>query len=134
MVTASSEPGERASAEIESLLAAIPEDPFVAFVLADYLQDWDDPGLRLQGELLRLAYALTRSVGGPDRTDQEGRLRALLRQGMRSIGPYRRVQLGGGAALDFAWVPPGVFLMGSPDDEEGRVRSQEDEEEWRLRR
>jgi formylglycine-generating enzyme required for sulfatase activity len=116
------------------LLAGVPDDPLAAFVLAGSLEDQDDPRLRSQGELLRLVYALTRSTGEADRAEQEGRVRALLRQGVRPIGPYRRLELGGGAALDFAWVPPGVFLMGSPDDEEGRVRSQEDEEEWRLRR
>jgi len=124
---------DQASAEIRSLLAAIPEDPLVAFVLADYLQDQDDHAVRLRGELLRLVYALTRSAGGPDRAGQEQRLRILLRQGVRPIGPYRRLELDGEVALDFAWVPPGVFLMGSPDGEEGRPRNEEEAQGWRLR-
>ncbi len=34
---------------------------------------------------------------------------------------YRRVVLDDRTAMDFAWVPPGMFLMGSPDDDVGRV-------------
>ena len=47
-------------------------------------------------------------------------MRALLEQGVRAIGPYRRVVLDDQVALDFAWVPPGVFLMGSPDGDPER--------------
>ncbi len=121
MTTILSDPGELDSADIRSLLATVPEDLFAAFVLADYLEEQDDTARRLQGELLRLVYTLTRSVGGEIRTQQEERMRTLLEQGVRPIGPYRRVALDDEVAMDFAWVPPGVFLMGSPEDEEGRV-------------
>src|SRR5436190_10992615 len=106
--------------QMRALLAALPDDPLAAFVLADWLEEQDDPRRRLQGELLRLVYALTRSDGGAGRAPQEGRLRELLRQGVRAVGPYRQVDLGAGVVMEFARVPPGVFLMGSPEGEEGR--------------
>jgi formylglycine-generating enzyme required for sulfatase activity len=77
--------------------------------------------------LLRLVYSLTRRVDG-DRGPEE-RLRDLLRQGVRAIGPYRRVILAKGVAQDFAWVPPGAFRMGGPEDEE---RAEGDEEEEQV--
>jgi uncharacterized protein (TIGR02996 family) len=106
---------------LRALLAAVPEDPRAALVLADYLEEQLDPRRALQGELLRLVYTLTRSAGGSGRAGQEERLRALLEQGVRAVGPYRRLELGEQVVLEFAWIPPGVFLMGSPEDEEGRV-------------
>ncbi len=112
---------EPASPQMQSLLAAIPDDPFAAFVLSDYLEEQNDADGRLQGELLRLVYALTRSVEIEGRARREERLRTLLSQGVRAVGPYRRIELGEGVAMEFAWVPPGVFLMGSPPDEEGRI-------------
>src|SRR5262249_28454714 len=69
---------------------------------------------------LRLVYTLTRSVEVEGRARHEGRMRTLLGQGVRAIGPYRRVAVDDQVALEFAWVPPGVFLMGSPEDEDGR--------------
>jgi formylglycine-generating enzyme required for sulfatase activity len=94
---------------------------FATPVLADYLEEQNDSTRRAQGELLRLVYTLTRSVGGEERRRREDRLRVLLREGARAVGPYRRVVLDDRTAMTFAWVPPGVFLMGSPDDEEGRA-------------
>jgi formylglycine-generating enzyme required for sulfatase activity len=112
---------------LRSLLAAVPEDPFAALVLADYLDEQEDARQRMQGELLRLVYTLTRSIGGGGRPQQEERMRSLLAQVVQPIGPYRRVVLDDQVSLDFAWVPPGVFLMGSPEDEEGRVLSDEED-------
>jgi formylglycine-generating enzyme required for sulfatase activity len=60
---------------------------------------------------------LTRSVEVEGRTRREERMCALLGQGVRPIGPYRRVVLADQLAMDFAWVPPGVFLMGSAEGE-----------------
>jgi formylglycine-generating enzyme required for sulfatase activity len=110
---------------LDALLSAIPEDPMAAFVLADYLEDQGDQ----RGELLRLAYTLTRSIEVPDRPRLEERMRALIEAGVRPIGPYRSIPLSGvkrgflgfrkvivDASLTFAWVPPGTFLMGSPED------------------
>lgn len=38
----------------------------------------------------------------------------------RSPGTKRRVSLPNGAHMDFVWCPPGRFLMGSPESEDGR--------------
>jgi formylglycine-generating enzyme required for sulfatase activity len=104
---------------LDSLLAAVPGDPLAAFVLADYLEEQDDRQHRLQGELLRRVYLLTRTCQVHNRPRLEERLRGLIEQGVRPIGPYRQVDLGKGVGMTFAWVPPGTFLMGSPEDEEG---------------
>src|SRR4051812_20863202 len=106
---------ELASLQMQALLDAVPEDPLAAYALADFLEERGDP----RGELLRLVYLLTRSVEVERRPSREERLRALLAQGVRPLGPYRQVDLGKQVEMAFAWVPPGVFLMGSPEDEEG---------------
>jgi formylglycine-generating enzyme required for sulfatase activity len=113
-----SEPGQSDFADIRPLLAAVPDDTLAALALADYLEERGDAVRRLQGELFRLVYALTRSVEVQDRAGREERLRGLLAQGVRAIGPYRRIALDDQLAMDFAWVPPGAFLMGSPQYEE----------------
>ena len=73
----------------------------------------------LRGEVLRLVYTLTRSVEVEERAALEERLRTLLEAGVKPAGPFREVDLGG-EVLRLAWVPPGVFWMGSPEDEEER--------------
>jgi formylglycine-generating enzyme required for sulfatase activity len=70
--------------------------------------------------ILRLAYTLTRSPDVPGRQALEHRLIALLREGVTPVGPYCRVHLVETEWLDFAWVPPGSFVMGSPPGEQGR--------------
>src|SRR5262245_37122729 len=52
---------------LDSLLAAIPDDPQAAFVAADYLEEHSDP----RAELLRLVYTLTRAFKVPGRTQME---------------------------------------------------------------
>src|SRR5262249_26297770 len=118
MATILHDPGNF-GAQIAALLAAVPEDRLAAFALADCLEEQDDAGRRFQGELLRLVYTLTRSPEVAGRTQLEDRMQALLAQGTSPFGPRRRVMLDDEVALDFVWVPPGAFLMGSPDDEEG---------------
>ena len=39
--------------------------------------------------------------------------------GPRCPGETRTVDLGKGVTLDLVWIPPGEFMMGSPDDEHG---------------
>jgi uncharacterized protein (TIGR02996 family) len=98
------------------LLRAIQGDPQAALVLADYLEERADP----RGELLRLAYALTREIDVPRRLERERWLRSLLAEGVHPVGPYEAVTLAQGVELVLAWIPPGTFLMGSPPDEAGR--------------
>jgi hypothetical protein len=56
-----------------------------------------DPAVRaiVPGELLRLVYTLTRSVVVDGRAQREGRMRALLAQGVRAIGPFGPPDRGG---------------------------------------
>jgi formylglycine-generating enzyme required for sulfatase activity len=117
---------ETGDSTLRALLAAVPGDTVAAFLLADFLEEHVDARRGAQGELLRLVYTLTRSAQGEGRTRQEDRMRALLREGVRAIGPYRRAPLGDQVSMDFVWVPPGVFLMGSSESEEGRA-TREDE-------
>jgi formylglycine-generating enzyme required for sulfatase activity len=100
-----------------SLLAGLPDDPMGAFVLADYLEEQNDP----RGELLRLVYTLTRSVRVPGgRVRPEARLRQLLyEKNIRPITPLLELPLSKKVTLTLAWVPPGVFLMGSLARESG---------------
>lgn len=115
-----------ASDEIRTFLASIPDDPGTALVLADYLQEHGDANEQLQGELLHLVYTLTRAVEDERRTSLENRMRELLRQDVRAIGPCRRLVLSGKVVMDFTWVPCGTFLMGSPLYEKGRAPHKDD--------
>ncbi len=90
-----------------------PEDAASWSAFADWLTEQDDP----RGELLRLLHTLAQTVDVPDRPGQERRLRELLAAGGRHPGPLFTNSRG----MAFAWVPPGTFLMGSPEDEPERL-------------
>jgi uncharacterized protein (TIGR02996 family) len=98
-----------------------PDDPVPRLVFADWLEERGDP----RGELLRLTHALTQTIDCPDRRAREARLRALLAEGVRPVGPHWTNTLG----MQFAWVAPGAFLMGSPSQEPER---QDDETRHRV--
>jgi formylglycine-generating enzyme required for sulfatase activity len=101
---------------LQALLAALPDDPRTADILADFLEEQGDP----RGEVLRLVYLLTRQVKLPDRAGREKRLRELLYQKqVHPVVPTRQLALGG-ERLVMAWIPPGTFRMGSPPREKGR--------------
>ncbi|MEM7392340.1 MAG: formylglycine-generating enzyme family protein, partial [Verrucomicrobiota bacterium] len=55
------------------------------------------------------------------------RLKATLplRAVRRKPGQETSFDLGGGIKLVMVWIPPGHFQMGSPDDEEGRMKERE---------
>jgi uncharacterized protein (TIGR02996 family) len=93
-------------------LVAHPEDPTLWLILADWLEDQNDP----RAELVRLTWALSHEEGHPDFAVRQARVQALLAGGMRPVRP--RLTLGPG--LEFARVPPGSFWMGSPEDEAER--------------
>jgi formylglycine-generating enzyme required for sulfatase activity len=42
----------------------------------------------------------------------------------------KRVDLGNGVTMDFVWIPPGEFMMGSPTNEVGRS---DDETQHRVK-
>jgi uncharacterized protein (TIGR02996 family) len=94
-----------------------PDNSAPRLIFADWLEEQDDP----RGELLRLGHALTQSVHDPGRPAREARLRELMAAGIQPVGPHYTNSLG----MRFAWVPPGVFLRGSPP-EEGERRDDED--------
>jgi formylglycine-generating enzyme required for sulfatase activity len=60
----------------------------------------------------------------PERAGQQARLVELLGAGVRPCVPRKTVALGEGAEMEFAWIPPGSFLMGSPPEEEERYEDE----------
>jgi uncharacterized protein (TIGR02996 family) len=109
---------------LQGLLDAIVADPLandLYLVLADWLEEHDDPR---RSELLRLHRQLLATCCelGPD-PERDGwhlRIVELLEQGVRPCVPQRSVVLAEGVEMIFSFIPPGDFLMGSPDDEEDR--------------
>lgn len=97
---------------IHSLLQGLVELPDTALILADWLEDQDDP----RAELVRLTWQLQYEEEHPDFNIRQARVQALLMSGMVPVRP--RMILG--PDIELAWIPPGSFWMGSPDDEEGR--------------
>jgi uncharacterized protein (TIGR02996 family) len=99
----------------QAFLQAMLEDPrdlALRLIFADWLEERGDP----RGELLRLTHLLTQDTDQPNRPQMEDRLRALLEAGVQPVGPFWTNAIG----MKFAWIPPGVFLMGSPDTEPER--------------
>jgi uncharacterized protein (TIGR02996 family) len=94
-----------------------PEDNALRLVFADWLEERGDQ----RGELIRLLHTLTRSVEVPDRPKLEKRLRNLVADGVKPVGPFWTNSIG----ITFAWIPAGVFLMGSPNKEKYRSKSAE---------
>jgi uncharacterized protein (TIGR02996 family) len=98
----------------EVLLKALHDDPAddtARLALADWLQEHGDP----RGELLRLHVALRQKPAGADLAAGEARLCELLAAGVRPCVP----RLTNSVGMELALIPPGAFLMGSPDSEEG---------------
>jgi uncharacterized protein (TIGR02996 family) len=93
-------------------MRAEPDDSAVRLIFADWLEEQGDP----RGELLRLTHTLTHATDFPDRTACEARLHDLLAAGVQPVGPRWTNSLG----MHLVWVPPGIFLMGSPPQEPGR--------------
>src|SRR5437763_2529231 len=107
---------------LNDLLLGIVEDPLAEdryLVLADWLEEHDDPR---RAELLRLHRRLLATccepAEHPGRAGWQARIVELLGQGVQPCVPQRTLGLGEGVEMAFAWIPPGRFLMGSPEDEE----------------
>jgi uncharacterized protein (TIGR02996 family) len=92
-------------------IVAHPENPALWLILADWLEDRGDP----RAELVRLTWQLQYEPEHVDFAQRQARVQALLAGGMVPVRPRRTL-----AGIEFAWVPPGSFLMGSPPDEEDR--------------
>jgi uncharacterized protein (TIGR02996 family) len=106
----------------QAFLAAIsehPEEETTWLVLADWLEERGDP----RGELLRLTRRLMRP-GGADRPAREERLRQLLAAGVRPCWPVLTNSIG----MQFALIPAGTFLMGSPTDEDCHLEDEQQHE------
>jgi uncharacterized protein (TIGR02996 family) len=92
-------------------VVAQPDDPSLWLIMADWLEERGDP----RGELVRRTWQLQYEAEHPDFKTREGRVQTLLTEGIQTVRPRRA--LGG---IEFAWIHPGSFLMGSPDSEKGR--------------
>jgi uncharacterized protein (TIGR02996 family) len=89
-----------------------PADVSIRLIFADWLEEQGDA----RAELLRLLHVLTQELHPPERPTLEARLRELLAAGVEPVGPFWTNSIG----MRFACIPPGTFLMGSPEAEEGR--------------
>jgi uncharacterized protein (TIGR02996 family) len=98
----------------DAFLTAIGNDPAnasIRLIFADWLEEQGDA----RAELLRLLHVLTQEIHPPERPTLEARLRELVADGIEPVGPFWTNSLG----MCFSCIPPGTFLMGSPDTEEG---------------
>jgi uncharacterized protein (TIGR02996 family) len=100
--------------ELEALLAGIVSDPTEEtrwLVLADWLEEQDPR----RAELLRLHRKLLTSCcesdKHPERSEWQARIVELIGQGVRPCVPQRTLELPGGVAMTFSFIPPGSFLM-----------------------
>jgi uncharacterized protein (TIGR02996 family) len=108
---------------LEGLLQGIVAEPAAEdrwLVVADWLEEHDDPR---RAELLRLHRRLLATccepAAHPERAEQQARIVRLLAEGVAPCVPRLTVAVGR-VEMDFVFVPPGDFLMGSPPDEPGR--------------
>ena len=96
---------------IDILLEAVPKDPDAALILADYLEDQGDP----RHEALRTPYLYrNRPEVTPERQLAEQRMQQSLASGVVPLVPQYINPIG----MRFSYIPPGSFLMGSPDTED----------------
>jgi uncharacterized protein (TIGR02996 family) len=107
---------------LEGLLNAIVADPHNEvrwLVLADYLDEYDDPR---RAELLRLHRRLLATCCEPDqhpeRVGWHARIIELLAERVPPCLPEQTVELDRGVEMKFSFIPPGTFLMGTPAGEE----------------
>jgi formylglycine-generating enzyme required for sulfatase activity len=106
---------------VETLRQALvvdPADHMAWLALADSLEE---DGAADCADLIHLREWLREAPENDDRRRKECRLHELLRQGVRPVMPRLRVVLAAEASLEMVLIPPGRFLMGSPEDEPGRM-------------
>lgn len=109
--------------DCDALLAGIVADPLEEtrwLILADWLEEHDDPR---RAELLRLHRKMLATCcepdAHPDRAAWQARMVELLIAGVRPCVPQETLMLPGGVPMTFSFIPPGEFLMGSPDEFDG---------------
>src|SRR4051812_5890890 len=101
---------------LEALLHALhlaPTDRTAWLALADALEE---QGHLERVELLRLDLALRQAPAGRKPRAAQDRVVELLRAGVRPLMPTVELPHG----IEMVLIPPGRFLMGSPDGEEER--------------
>src|SRR5262249_33193850 len=92
-----------------------PGDDVAWAALADCLEEAGEPD---RAELVRLREWLRQaSFDHPRRKERETRMQELLAAGVPPEGPRLLVRLAKRVALELSLIPPGCFLMGSPEDE-----------------
>jgi uncharacterized protein (TIGR02996 family) len=91
-------------------ILAHPENPALWHILADWLEDRGDP----RAELVRVTWSLQHERDHPDFSQRQARVQELLRGGVVPVVSRLQTALG----LEFAWIAPGTFLMGSPKGED----------------
>jgi uncharacterized protein (TIGR02996 family) len=96
-------------------IVAHPDEGERWLILADWLEDHADP----RAELVRLTWQLQYESDHADFDQRQARVQALLAGGMVPVWPRRTL-----AGIEFAWVPPGTFLMGSPLNEPDRQQGE----------
>ncbi len=70
----------------------------------------------------------------PERARWQARVVDLLGQGVRPCLPQRTIRRADGVQIAFHFIPPGTFLMGSPENEEGRQSPDEPQHQWPVTR
>lgn len=101
---------------LETLLQAIAADPadhMAWLALADCLEEEGQPE---QAEFARLREGLRTAPPGEERLAQETRLQEMLLGGLRPVMPTLHLEQG----ISLVLIPPGQFLMGSPETEPDR--------------
>jgi sulfatase modifying factor 1 len=109
---------------LNGLLEAVVEsgnDVTPRLILADWLEEHDRPQ---EAELLRLHLSILATCCEPEKepecVQQLDRFVELLAAGVRPCVPRRTIALKPGVDMKFAWIPPGTFVMGSPNSDPER--------------
>jgi uncharacterized protein (TIGR02996 family) len=100
-------------------IVANPTESSLWLILADWLEDRDDP----RSELVRLSWGLRQERDHPDFEVRQARLQELLAGGMLPPVPVRTLE-----DFTFAWIPPGSFCIGSPVGEARRFENESQRE------
>ena len=99
-----------------------PADDLAWLAVADWLEENDQPD---RAELVRLTRSLRLERHATDRLRREDRLMELLAAGVEPCAATLTNSIG----MEFVYIPSGTFLMGSPEDEEGRSENEGPEHE-----
>jgi uncharacterized protein (TIGR02996 family) len=94
-------------------------------VLADWLEEHDDAR---RAELVRLHRRLLATCcepeKHPERAAWQARMVQLLMEGQHPCVPRLTIPLAKGVAMTFCWLPPGSFLMGSPETAQDHLENE----------